>query len=354
MDLKLKILQGKNAGQEVAIAGQKFLIGRAEDCHLRPGSDMISRHHCVIVVDQTYVAVRDFGSKNGTYVNSERVVGECELKSGDQLRVGPLEFEISMRQGELGGRKKPPVHSAKEAAERTAAGQPDEVDVAQFLDDPVGETPAVVDSQCVAALDTQSIRLTETEQIALTRMRPVAEQSDPTATHSLAAPSSAALSVEMPSHAARPHAAEPHAPQSHAVQAHAAAEPHAVRAPAAQQPAVQVAAVRHQAHPAHAQPAPVQPASPTTTMVMQSAAPPAAAAVVPPAPMPQANVPKRPLPTTFQMPELEPEAEAPAATDKSGRLDKKKVFGKLPIQPKRPEDSRSAATDALDKLRKRR
>ena len=139
MDLKLKIVQGKNAGQEVAITGQKFLIGRAEDCHLRPGSDMISRHHCVIVVDQSYVAVRDFGSKNGTYVNNERVAGECELKSGDQLRVGPLEFEISIRQGELGGKKKPPVHSAKEAAERTAAGQPDEVDVAQFLDDPVSE-----------------------------------------------------------------------------------------------------------------------------------------------------------------------------------------------------------------------
>ncbi len=69
MELKLKIVQGKNAGQEVAITGQKFLIGRAEDCHMRPGSDMISRHHCAIVVDQSFVAVRDFGSKNGTYVN---------------------------------------------------------------------------------------------------------------------------------------------------------------------------------------------------------------------------------------------------------------------------------------------
>src|SRR5580700_9285202 len=135
MDLKLKIVQGKNAGQEIAITGQKFLIGRAEDCQLRPGSEMISRHHCVFVVDQSYVAIRDFGSKNGTYVNNERVIGECELKSGDQLRVGPLEFEISVRQGELGGKKKPPVNNPKEAAERTAAGRPDEPDVAQWLAD---------------------------------------------------------------------------------------------------------------------------------------------------------------------------------------------------------------------------
>jgi len=43
MDLKLKVLEGKNAGQEVPVTGKKFFIGRAEDCHLRPGSDLISR-----------------------------------------------------------------------------------------------------------------------------------------------------------------------------------------------------------------------------------------------------------------------------------------------------------------------
>ena len=335
MDLKLKIVQGKNAGQEVAITGQKFLIGRAEDCHLRPGSDMISRHHCVIVVDQTYVAVRDFGSKNGTYVNNERVVGECELKSGDQLRVGPLEFQILLRQGELGGKKKPPVHNLKEAAERTAAGQPDEVDVAQFLDDPAADLPTVADSQCVAAVDTQSIRLTETEQIALTRTRTFAPQSELAPAQSSGAPSHSAPSHSAPSHAAQPHSAQSHSAQSHSAQPHAA------------QPAPQ----RHQAHQPHAavQHAAVQPASPTTTVMMSAAVPPAAAQ---PAAVPQANVPKRALPSTFQMPD--PEPEAPAAEDKSSRVDKKKVYGKLPVQPKRPEDTRSAASDALDKLRKRR
>ena len=263
MDLKLKILHGTNAGQEVAIPGQRFLIGRGEDCHLRSGSEMISRHHCAIVVDQSYVAIRDFGSKNGTYVNNERVVGECELKSGDQLRVGPLEFEVSLRQGELAGKKKPPVHNPKEAAQRTAAGQPEGFDVAQWLDDPASGTPGVADSQCLAALETESVKLTEAEQIVLTRMRAfIAEQAEPAA-----APTPAALA---------PSAAKP------------------------------------------------------------------------------ANVPKRPLPSTFQMPDPEPEAPDSAAGDKSGRLDKKKVFGKLPVEKKGPEDSRSAASDLLGKMRKRR
>jgi hypothetical protein len=346
MDLKLKIVQGKNAGQEVAITGQKFLIGRAEDCHLRPGSDMISRHHCVIVVDQSYVAVRDFGSKNGTYVNAERVAGECELKSGDVLRVGPLEFEIEIRQGELGGKKKPPVHSAKEAAERTAAGQPDEVDVAQFLDDPVSDTPSVVDSQCVAAVDTQSIRLTETEQIALTRTRNF-DVPQP------AAPSSAMQPHAAPSHATPSPAMQPHAAPSYSAPAHTV-QPRPVQQQPVQPQAAPPAPQHHQAHPAHVaahHPAVVQPMTPTTTVVMPAAT---QAASPPPAAMPQPNVPKRALPSTFQMPDPEPEAPVPAETDKSGRGDKKKVYGKLPIQPKRPEDTRSAASDALDKLRKRR
>ena len=96
MELKLKVVEGKNAGQEIAVAGKKFFIGRAEDCHLRPGSDLISRHHCVLLIEDGYVGVRDFGSKNGTYVNDERVVGERELKAGDRLLVGPLRFEVQL------------------------------------------------------------------------------------------------------------------------------------------------------------------------------------------------------------------------------------------------------------------
>jgi pSer/pThr/pTyr-binding forkhead associated (FHA) protein len=252
MDLVLKISQGTNAGQEVTISCQTFLIVRAEDCHLRPGSEMISRHHCAIVVDQAYVAIRDFGSKNGTFVNSQRVFGERELKSGDQLRVGPLEFEIFLRQGELGGRKKPPVQNARQAAERTAAGQPDDLDVARFLDNPGGELPSARSLQPMAAVDTQSIQLTETEQIAITQP-PAAPAAEPTA--------------------------------------------------------------------------PPATARPTTA-------------------------PKLAPPSTFQMPQFE--APAPVAEEASSRLEKKKVYGKLPVQPQRPENTRSAAADALDKLRKRR
>src|ERR1700690_3341983 len=96
MEVRLKVLVGPNAGRELPVAGPKFLVGRAEDCQLRPRSDLISRHHCALLIEENFVAVRDFGSKNGTHVNGERVLGERELKSGDKLTIGPLEFEICL------------------------------------------------------------------------------------------------------------------------------------------------------------------------------------------------------------------------------------------------------------------
>ena len=94
MRVKLKVLNGKSAGREVKVADTGFLIGRSQECHLRPKSDAISRQHCEIVIDDARLLVRDMGSKNGTYVNGKRIDGQVELTQGDQLLVGKLELEV--------------------------------------------------------------------------------------------------------------------------------------------------------------------------------------------------------------------------------------------------------------------
>jgi len=165
MDLKLKIVGGKNAGQEIRVPGKKFFIGRSEDCHLRPGSDLISRHHCVLLVDEGYVALRDFGSKNGTYVNNERVVNERELKAGDCVRVGPLEFEVQMSTG-LGGKKRPPVSDLKEAAARTAENRSsDDLDVTAWLSEPDSDSSRVI--QPINISDTAEIEIGRTRELPI-------------------------------------------------------------------------------------------------------------------------------------------------------------------------------------------
>ena len=121
MQVRVKILHGSNAGQEVKIPTPKCLIGRGDECHLKPQSDAVSRKHCVIITTDTEVVVRDLNSRNGTFVNGERVGEESVLLTGDQLRVGPLEFEMVIEQTAAKA-KRPKVSDIKEAVARTAEG----------------------------------------------------------------------------------------------------------------------------------------------------------------------------------------------------------------------------------------
>jgi len=95
MKLSLMVLsEGKARGQTIPVTLQQFLIGRDQECQLRPASQMISKRHCALLVKGGKAFVRDFGSTNGTYVNDEPVQGERELKHEDLLKVGPLNFRV--------------------------------------------------------------------------------------------------------------------------------------------------------------------------------------------------------------------------------------------------------------------
>jgi len=119
MDVKLVVSSGSRAGQAISVNVPKFFIGRADDCHLKPKSELISRYHCVIIAENGgYVAIRDMQSKNGVFVNGERVIGEKEVKTGDKIVVGPLEFVFQISVS-VQGEKKSKVESVKEAVVRT-------------------------------------------------------------------------------------------------------------------------------------------------------------------------------------------------------------------------------------------
>src|ERR1700685_1015335 len=94
LQAKLKVVGGRHHGRIIPLSTKKFLIGREQDCHLRPNSELVSRHHCVFAVDDFAVRLRDLGSTNGTFVNDHRVRGEVMLNSGDRIRVGKLDFEL--------------------------------------------------------------------------------------------------------------------------------------------------------------------------------------------------------------------------------------------------------------------
>jgi pSer/pThr/pTyr-binding forkhead associated (FHA) protein len=118
MKLSLVVAQGVHTGKIIPITTAEFVIGRDPQCQLRPASPAVSKQHCAIAVRDTKVFIRDCGSTNGTFVNGEQVAGDREVKSGDRLRVGPLEFDLRIEAD--AATAKP---TAKPAAVKAAAGK---------------------------------------------------------------------------------------------------------------------------------------------------------------------------------------------------------------------------------------
>ncbi len=72
------------------------LVGRGNDCQIVIVDPSISRVHArFLVMNPSTVLVKDMGSANGVYVNG-RMVNTWELRSGDDLRIGDLEFKVEI------------------------------------------------------------------------------------------------------------------------------------------------------------------------------------------------------------------------------------------------------------------
>jgi pSer/pThr/pTyr-binding forkhead associated (FHA) protein len=105
MVTKLIVASGKSAGRSISIKRNKLLIGRAEECDVRPLSDEVSRRHCAVIVGPADVWVEDLKSRNGTFVNGTRIepATRTKLTDGDLIRVGSLELKVSCRAPAAGG-----------------------------------------------------------------------------------------------------------------------------------------------------------------------------------------------------------------------------------------------------------
>ena len=69
MKVSLVVASGAHEGKVIPLTGAQFLIGRDQQCNLRPASPAISKLHCAVLIRDGKVHVKDFGSTNGTLVN---------------------------------------------------------------------------------------------------------------------------------------------------------------------------------------------------------------------------------------------------------------------------------------------
>ncbi len=80
-----------------------FRIGRSPDAELVLSSPRISKLHAEIDANGRGYVVRDLGSRNGTFVNGERLAGERVLVPGDVLHIAHRELSLVPAAGDERG-----------------------------------------------------------------------------------------------------------------------------------------------------------------------------------------------------------------------------------------------------------
>ena len=99
--------------QEIALHPGETLVGRSEECTICLDDERLSRVHAKFLLEDDQVLLVDLGSRNGTYVNEERLKDRAVLQSGDTVRMGQTHMRFS-----VSGRRR--RHSSKSS--RTLGG----------------------------------------------------------------------------------------------------------------------------------------------------------------------------------------------------------------------------------------
>ncbi|MBV8819252.1 MAG: FHA domain-containing protein, partial [Acidobacteriaceae bacterium] len=103
----LRFRNGSHAGASREFKANTITIGRDSSCEMAFDSDkddLVSRQHAKITAELESASpftISDLGSRNGTYVNGQRINGKMAISPGDMIQLGPggpeFEFDLDPR-----------------------------------------------------------------------------------------------------------------------------------------------------------------------------------------------------------------------------------------------------------------
>lgn len=92
----LACVEGLLLGQSFPITAEGVRVGRDPGNEIRIDDAGVSRQHARILLHNGAIWVQDAGSRNGIFVNGDRVPDHRQVKVGDKVSVGGCTFLITM------------------------------------------------------------------------------------------------------------------------------------------------------------------------------------------------------------------------------------------------------------------
>jgi len=93
----LRVLEGPDRGLTLRIDGSepaRVLVGKSPACGLRLTDAQVSRRHAALEAVERRLRLSDLGSKNGTFVDGERIDSPSQVPMGVPVKVGATTFEL--------------------------------------------------------------------------------------------------------------------------------------------------------------------------------------------------------------------------------------------------------------------
>ena len=111
----LHVKNGIGADRELVFTDRAACtVGRSKDCFLKIPQLEVSRRHCLLDIDPPHVRIRDLGSRNGTFLNGDRIgrreegqslqeahaleMPAHDLKEGDEVSLGSALISVSIEE----------------------------------------------------------------------------------------------------------------------------------------------------------------------------------------------------------------------------------------------------------------
>lgn len=95
----LELVTGATSGERFELDADRSIIGRSAECDVPLDVAAVSRRHAAILRDHDRFYVEDLHSRNGTFLNDQRIIDRLPLSDGDQLVICDQTFRFHSGHG---------------------------------------------------------------------------------------------------------------------------------------------------------------------------------------------------------------------------------------------------------------
>lgn len=81
-------------GTVYVVTGSPAVIGRSSESDVEVVDERVSRRHAQITGDRDELQIEDLGSRNGTMINGNPIVGQITLRDGDFVGLGAVSLYV--------------------------------------------------------------------------------------------------------------------------------------------------------------------------------------------------------------------------------------------------------------------